>query len=93
MATSPLTCPPKGAENVPAFTAFMSFGTLAVFIGTSGSYLSSAFSPAVPIVAGWLVLMSMMNLARAWGTDPGILPRAMKSEGDLLRGEMCSHVQ
>lgn len=76
----------QGIGNLPAFTAFMSFGTLSVFLGTSGTYLWEAYSPAIPILAGWLVLMSILFLIRAWGTDPGILPRATQSEGDSLRG-------
>lgn len=71
---------------MPLFTTFMTLGVATCFLWTSGPYLWATYSPAVPLVAAYLVASTLLYLGRAWGTDPGILSRASKAEGDILRG-------
>eukprot|EP00117_Sycon_ciliatum_P026130 scpid65921/ scgid0878/ Probable palmitoyltransferase ZDHHC14; NEW1 domain-containing protein; Zinc finger DHHC domain-containing protein 14 len=54
-----------------------------VFFGFTCPYLSSNVSPAIPVFAGVLMLMSLAMLVRTGTMDPGILPRATGLEAEV----------
>eukprot|EP00040_Diaphanoeca_grandis_P015341 m.78168 g.78168 ORF g.78168 m.78168 type:complete len:313 (-) comp25088_c0_seq1:267-1205(-) len=65
------------------FTYFMLLLTLGMFHGFSSPYLWHHISPVIPIVCAYFGAFALLMLFRTHLTDPGIIPRASKEEGDL----------
>ncbi|GAP91341.1 putative palmitoyltransferase ERF2 [Rosellinia necatrix] len=56
-------------------TGFLIVLPTALFFGACAPYLWHNLSPAVPVIFGYIFLISMSSFLRASVTDPGILPR------------------
>lgn len=72
------------------FTLFLLFGLTGVFLAFDARHLSVSLSPAVPAICGVLFIFTVAVLFRASFSDPGILPRANRTELEWLAGEFFS---
>eukprot|EP00051_Salpingoeca_urceolata_P014657 m.186932 g.186932 ORF g.186932 m.186932 type:complete len:425 (-) comp18149_c0_seq3:85-1359(-) len=61
-------------------SVFLNVATGAVFFGSDASFLADEVSLAVPILAGYLIAMTLVTLFTTSMTDPGIIPRGSDKE-------------
>lgn len=66
-------------------TLFLLVGVTVLFMTFEARLLTPILTPAVPFFAAILFLYVLLAFLRAAFTDPGILPRATKSEADWVK--------